>query len=60
MNPHDKWCHNPRCRAYGRPGEGHVVIHSLRRSAATNANAADGPSPRQRVLPFTGHTSPGG
>jgi transposase-like protein len=28
MNPHDKWCHNPRCRAYGRPGEGHVVIHS--------------------------------
>ena len=28
MNPHDKWCHNPRCRAYGRPGEGHIVIHS--------------------------------
>jgi transposase-like protein len=28
MNPHDKWCHNPRCRAYGRPGEGHVVIHT--------------------------------
>jgi transposase-like protein len=28
MNPHDKWCHNPRCRAYGLPGEGHVVIHS--------------------------------
>lgn len=28
MDPHDKWCHNPRCRAYGLPGEGHVVIHS--------------------------------
>jgi hypothetical protein len=28
MDPHDKWCHNAHCRAYGRPGEGHVVIHS--------------------------------
>src|SRR5918993_781467 len=28
MNPHERWCHNRRCRAYGRPGEGHVVIHS--------------------------------
>jgi transposase-like protein len=28
MNPHQRWCHNRRCRAYGRPGEGHVVIHS--------------------------------
>lgn len=28
MDPHDKWCHNARCRAYGLPGEGHVVIHS--------------------------------
>jgi hypothetical protein len=28
MDPHSKWCHNRGCRAYGRPGEGHVVIHS--------------------------------
>jgi transposase-like protein len=28
MNPHERWCHNRRCRAYGRPGEGHIVIHS--------------------------------
>jgi transposase-like protein len=27
MNPHERWCHNRNCRAYGRPGEGHVVIH---------------------------------
>lgn len=28
MDPHRTWCHNRRCRAYGRIGEGHVVIHS--------------------------------
>jgi transposase-like protein len=28
MDPHQQWCHNPRCRAYGRLGQGHVVIHS--------------------------------
>lgn len=28
MDPHHQWCHNRCCRAYGRPGEGHVVIHS--------------------------------
>jgi hypothetical protein len=28
MHPHQQWCHNRRCRAYGRLGEGHVVIHS--------------------------------
>lgn len=28
MDPHHQFCHNRRCRAYGRPGEGHVVIHS--------------------------------
>lgn len=28
MNPHNQFCHNRNCRAYGRPGEGHVVIHS--------------------------------
>lgn len=28
MNPHNQWCHNRDCRAYGRPGQGHVVIHS--------------------------------
>lgn len=28
MDPQQAWCHNPHCRAYGRLGEGHVVIHS--------------------------------
>ena len=28
MNPHQRWCHNRRCRAYGRCGEDHIVIHS--------------------------------
>src|SRR5215216_185967 len=28
MDPRQQWCHNPRCRAYGRLGEDHVVIHS--------------------------------
>src|SRR5215207_3512463 len=28
MDPHQQWCHNPNCRAYGRVGEGHIVIHS--------------------------------
>jgi transposase-like protein len=30
MNPHEQLCHNPRCWAYGRRGEGHIVIHSRR------------------------------
>jgi transposase-like protein len=28
MDPQRQFCHNPACRAYGRRGEGHVVIHS--------------------------------
>ena len=28
MSPQPQFCHNPRCWAYGRPNEGHVVIHS--------------------------------
>lgn len=28
MNPHEQFCHNEKCRAYGREGEGHIVIHS--------------------------------
>jgi hypothetical protein len=28
MNPREQCCHNPRCWAYGRAGEGHIVIHS--------------------------------
>ena len=27
MNPHQQFCHNERCRAYGRCGEDHIVIH---------------------------------
>ena len=28
MNPHEQFCHNQTCWAYGRKGEGHIVIHS--------------------------------
>jgi transposase-like protein len=28
MDPHEQFCHNRRCRAYGRSGEGHLLIHS--------------------------------
>ena len=28
MDPQERFCHNERCWAYGRVGEGHVVIHS--------------------------------
>jgi transposase-like protein len=28
MDPHEQFCHNRRCSAYGRSGEGHLVIHS--------------------------------
>jgi transposase-like protein len=28
MNPQQQFCHNRACRAYGRKGEGHIVIHS--------------------------------
>jgi hypothetical protein len=28
MNPRKQFCHNQDCWAYGRPGEGHIVVHS--------------------------------
>jgi hypothetical protein len=28
MDPHNRFCHNRRCWAYGRAGEDHIVIHS--------------------------------
>jgi hypothetical protein len=28
MDPQQQFCRNRACRAYGRPGEGHVVVHS--------------------------------
>jgi hypothetical protein len=30
MDPQGQFCHNARCWAYGRVGEGHIVIHSRR------------------------------
>ncbi len=30
MNPQEQFCHNRDCWAYGRRGEGHIGIHSLR------------------------------
>ena len=30
MNPQEQFCHNARCWAYGRSGEGHVVGHGRR------------------------------
>jgi transposase-like protein len=32
MDPHTQFCHNRRCRACGRSGEAHVVIHSQKES----------------------------
>ncbi len=28
MNPQKQFCHNQNCWAYGRKGEGHIVVHS--------------------------------
>src|SRR5215210_2927616 len=28
MDPHKRFCHNRDCWAYGRAGEGHIIIHS--------------------------------
>ena len=28
MDPHERFCHNRGCWAYGRAGEGHIMIHS--------------------------------
>jgi hypothetical protein len=28
MDPQRRFCHNQRCWAYGRAGEGHIVVHS--------------------------------
>jgi transposase-like protein len=30
MDPREQFCHSPACWAYGRRGEGHIVIHSRR------------------------------
>ena len=30
MDPREQFCHNPACWAYGRAGEGHIVVHSQR------------------------------
>jgi transposase-like protein len=30
MNPREQFCHNAACWAYGRAGEGHVVVHGQR------------------------------
>lgn len=30
MKPQEQFCHNPQCWAYGRTGEGHIVIHGRR------------------------------
>ncbi len=30
MNPREQFCHNSGCWAYGRRGEGHIVLHSRR------------------------------
>ena len=43
MDPHDKWCHNARCRAYGLPGEGRRCEHSAqleRRTACERRSRA--------------------
>ena len=32
MDPHERFCHNESCRAYGRADEAHIVIHSKKES----------------------------
>ena len=56
MDPHNRFCHNERCWAYARAGEGHIVIHS-QKSAATDAKDAAKPSLPPRAQPSTGRTS---
>ena len=55
MDPHSKWCHNRGCRAYGRPGEGHVVIHSRkeRRYQCKRCCRTFSETTRYRALPDT-------
>jgi hypothetical protein len=57
MYPREQYCHNQHCWAYGRKGEGHVVIHSQKRSA-TGARVADAPSPKRRAPPSSASISP--
>ena len=49
MDLHAQLCHNRRCRAYGRTGEGHIVIHS-RKGAPLPLQAL-----RPDLLRATGH-----
>ncbi len=37
MNPQERFCHNKDCRAYGRKGEGHIVIHSKKERRYTDS-----------------------
>jgi hypothetical protein len=37
MDPQKRFCHNERCLAYARAGEGHIVIHSKKSEEAVEA-----------------------
>jgi hypothetical protein len=56
MDPRERFCHNRRCWAYGRAGEGNIVIHS-KKSGATAAKDAPRLSAKPKAPRFTGRTS---
>jgi hypothetical protein len=58
MNPHERFCHNQYCWAYGRPGEAHIVIHSKKESPATAAKDVGAPSLERRTPRSIASTSP--
>ncbi len=61
MDPHSQWCHNRRCRAYGRIGEGHIVIHSQKERRYRCKRCGSGePSPKPPTLSSTAYTSRSG
>ena len=60
MDPHEQFCHNRRCRAYGRLGEGHVVIHSQKERRYRCKRCGRTFSETQGVVPSTEYTSRSG
>ena len=53
MDPHEQFCHDRRCRAYGRLGEGHVVIHTQKERRYRCKRCGRTFSETQGVLPST-------
>lgn len=58
MDPHEQFCHNEGCRAYGREGEGHIVIHSSAERRYQCKRCKRTFSETRGTPRFTGCTSP--